>query len=85
VAAARPTWQPSWEFELHFSTVGARLKREYNLSKAELSRGAVLKNWKRRSAACAPRTPSSWNNVKFKKSLGILSEVPPRVMPESNR
>jgi transposase-like protein len=63
----------------------ARLKREYNLSKAELSRGAVLKNWKRRSAACAPRTPSSWNNVKFKKSLGILSEVPPRVMPGSNR
>src|SRR6266446_1193283 len=50
----------------------ARPEREYNLSKAELSRGAVLKNWKRRSAACAPRTPSSWSNVKSKNSLGIL-------------
>ncbi len=42
----------------------ARTEREPNAPKAERKSGLAWKNWRRRSAVCARRTPNSWSSVK---------------------
>jgi transposase len=64
----------------------ARPKRESNLSKAELNRGRSVEELEAEIRRLrAENTKLLEQREVLKKSLGILSEVPPRGMPGSNR
>ena len=64
----------------------ARPRRESNLSKAELSRGRSVEELEAEIRRLrAENTKLLEQREVLKKSLGILSEVPPRGMPGSNR
>ena len=64
----------------------ARPKRESNLSKAELSRGRSVEELEAEIRRLRAENAKLLEQREvLKKSLGILSEVPPRGMPGSNR
>ena len=64
----------------------ARPKRESNLSKAELSRGRSVEELEAEIRRLrAENAKLLQQREVLKKSLGILSEVPPRGMPGSNK
>ena len=64
----------------------ARPKRESNLSKAELSRGRSVEELEAEVRRLRAENAKLLEQREvLKKSLGILSEVPPRGMPGSNR
>ena len=63
-----------------------RPKRESNLSKAELSRGRSVEELEAEIRRLRAENAKLLEQREvLKKSLGILSEVPPRGMPGSNR
>ena len=64
----------------------ARPKRESSLSKAELSRGRSVEELEAEIRRLRAENAKLLEQREvLKKSLGILSEVPPRGMPGSNR
>jgi transposase len=64
----------------------ARPRRESNLSKAELSRGRSVEELEAEIRRLRAENAKLLEQREvLKKSLGILSEVPPRGMPGSNR
>ena len=64
----------------------ARPKRESNLSKTELSRGRSVEELEAEIRCLRAENAKLLEQREvLKKSLGILSEVPPRGMPGSNR
>ena len=64
----------------------ARPKRESNLSKAELSRGRSVEELEAEIRRLRAENAKLLEQREvLKKSLGILSEVPPRGMPGSNK
>jgi transposase len=64
----------------------ARPKRESNLSKAELSRGRSVEELEAEIRRLRAENAKLLEQREvLKKSLGILSEAPPRGMPGSNR
>ena len=64
----------------------ARPKRESNLSKAELSRGRSVEELEAEIRRLRAENAKLLEQREvLKKSLGILSEAPPRGMPRSNR
>ena len=64
----------------------ARPKRESNLSKAELSRGRNVEELEAEIRRLRAENAKLLEQREvLKKSLGILSEAPPRGMPGSNR
>jgi transposase-like protein len=64
----------------------ARPKRESNLSKAELSRGRSVEELEAEIRRLRAENAKLLEQREvLKKSLGILSELPPRGMPGSNR
>ena len=84
-AAVRRRWQRSWGFVLLLDR-WAHLERESNAAKSE------PKSKRSVEALEAEIRRLRVENAKLleqrevlKKSLGILSEAPPRGMPESNR
>ena len=85
-AAARRRSQPSWVSAPPLLYRWAQLERESNSSKSELKPGrsvAELEAEIRRLRAENAKLLEQ--REVLKKSLGILSEVPPRGMPESKR
>ena len=64
----------------------ARPRRESNLSKAELSRGRSVEQLEAEIRRLRAENAKLLEQREvLKKSLGILSELPPRGMPGSNR
>jgi uncharacterized membrane protein len=64
----------------------ARPKRQANHSKAELNAGRSVEELEAEiRRLCAENTKLLEQREVLKKSLGILSEAPPRGMPESKR
>ena len=64
----------------------ARPKRESNLSKAELNRGRSVEELEAEIRRLRAENAKLLEQREvLKKSLGILSEVPPRGMPESSK
>jgi hypothetical protein len=82
VAVAQRRWRPNWGSARRCS----QLERESKSSRSELKPGrsvAELEAEIRRLRAENAKLLEQ--REVLKKSLGILSEVPPRGMPESNR
>ena len=86
VDAARPKWRPSWGFAHRCSIAGhsrsAKPSLPSNESKLRRSVEELEAEIRRLRAENAKLLEQ---REVLKKSLGILSEVPPRGMPESNR
>ncbi len=72
----------SWGYAHRCSTVGHAPNECPTRLALDVKRGAAWKNWRRRSNVYAKLLEQ---REVLKKSLGILSEVPPRGMPGSTR
>ena len=86
VAAARPKWRPSWVFEHRCSIAGHGPERQPNLSKSESKSGRSVEELEAEIRRLRAENAKLLEQREvLKKSLGILSEAPPRGMPESNK
>jgi len=86
VAAARPRWQRSWVFEHRCSIVGQALKRGLDASKSQPKAGRSVEELEAEIRRLRAENAKLLEQREvLKKSLGILSEVPSRGMPESSR
>ncbi len=82
----RPRWRRSWASARRCSTVGARTEREPNAPKASRKPGRTLEELEAENRRLRDENAKLLEQREIlKKSLGILSEVPLRDMPGSNR
>jgi hypothetical protein len=66
--AAQRRWRRSWVFERRCCIIGRGPSAKPTTAKVSSAPDEVLKNWKRRSVACAQRTLNFWSSGKFEKN-----------------